>query len=323
MNSSNSQTDWLSVLTISRCSVMREVVSEEGRFLMVVMTSLYDELLAKLRQHGVEPDPDHKDQHLLISREAITQLIEAAKLCADDVVLEVGPGPGHVTREICGKAGFVHAIELDERFTPMLSEVAGSCKNLEVAYGSALEVGWPREVNKFVANPPYSILEPLLMQIIRAKNITTVCMTIGEEYYRRCTAPSEHMTRTSLLTNGFFNVELVTMLDKDSFFPRSRERSVIMRLARKDGKKSDFGMRKLASRIISMPNETVAGFLRNLIGENIKVNVRTLDLKSIPTVRSLGLDQSLEKTRLGELDNTGITKVIKAVNALKRNFRHL
>jgi len=290
---------------------------------MVTAVSLHDDLMEKLRRYGIEPDSDHMDQHLLISEEAIAQLMQAADLSADDVVLEVGPGPGHVTREICGKAGFVHAIELDERFAPMLAEVGESCGNLEVAYGSALEVSWPREVNKLVSNPPYSILEPLLMLMIREKNIRIICMTIGQEYYRRCTAPPSLMTKTGLLTAGYFDVELVAEIPGESFYPRSRDDSVIMRLTRKDKKKADFGIRMLASRMITMPNETVKGFFQNLIGQRITVSARNLDLTSIPTVRSLKLAPELERTPLGKLNNSGISKVVRALNSLKSFFRHL
>ena len=280
--------------------------------------SLQSEILNLLDKYDVKLDPDRKDQHILTSREAITRLVDSAELSPDDIVLEIGPGPGQITEVIAQNAGKVYAVEIDERFKPILDDLQRKCENMEVIFGSALDMKWPT-VNKLVSNPPFSILEPLIERLVKEKKIKTCSFVIGEKYYQRCAAVKERATRTSLMTRAFFDVELVDEIDGDKFFPQSREESVIMKLSRKDKKKSDFGLRLLVSRMINTPNQSVVRLLRDIINE--KVNLRTMDYRNIPTVKSLNIPENTLRKSLRDLDNMDIQVLARIIGSLKRKFR--
>lgn len=276
---------------------------------------LKSEMLGLLDKHNIKLDPDRKDQHILTSKEAITQLIDSAELAPDDAVLEIGPGPGQITRAIAEKAGKIYAIEIDKRFEPILEDLQKQYDNLEVIFGSALDVKWP-PVNKMVSNPPFSILEPLVERLIKEKKIESSSFVIGEKYYQRCIASKDRATRTSFMTQAFFDVELISKISGDKFFPRSREESVIMKLLRKDKKKTDFGLRLLVSRMVNIPNESVISLLRDIINE--KVNLRTMDFRNIPTVKSLNVPESTLRKSLRDLDNTDISILARVIGSLKK-----
>lgn len=279
---------------------------------------LQSEILGLLDRYDIKLDPDRKDQHILTSREVITRLVNSAELTPDDIVLEIGPGPGQITESIAKNAGKVYAIEIDERFSPILDDLQKKYENLEVIFGSALDIKWPA-VNKLVSNPPFSILEPLIERLIKEKKIESSSFVIGEKYYQRCAAVKDRATRTSLMTQAFFDVELISKIDGDKFFPRSREESVIMKLLRKDKKGSDFGLRLLVSRMVNTPNESVVGLLRDIINE--KVNLRTMDYRSIPTVKSLNVPEATLRKSLRDLDNMDINVLARTIGSLKRRFR--
>lgn len=280
--------------------------------------SLQSEIIDILKRYDIKLDPDRKDQHILTSREIITRLVDSATLTPDDVVLEIGPGPGQITESIAQKAGKVYAIEIDERFKPILDDLQKKYKNLEVLFGSALDIKWPA-ANKLVSNPPFSILEPLIERLVKEKKIKTISLVTGEKYYQRCAAIKDRATRTSLMTQAFFDVELVSKIDGDKFFPPSREESVIMRLLRKDKKKSDFGLRLLVLRMLNTPNESVVGLLRDIINE--MVNLRTMNYRDIPTVKSLNIPETTLKKTLRDLDNVDINVLAKVIQSLKGRFR--
>jgi len=291
---------------------------KEGKFEPLEEDNLQSEILNLLDKYDVKLDPDRKDQHILTSRESITRLVDSAELSPEDVVLEIGPGPGQITEVIAQNSGKVYAVEIDERFRPILDDLQRKCENLEVIFGSALDIKWPT-VNKLVSNPPFSILEPLIERLVKEKKIKTCSFVIGEKYYQRCAAVKDSATRTSLMTQAFFDVELVAKIDGDKFFPQSREESVIMRLLRKDKKKSDFGLRLLVSRMVNTPNESVVRLLRDIINE--KVNLRTMDYRNIPTVKSLNIPESTLRKSLRDLDNRDINILARAIGSLRRGFR--
>ncbi len=291
---------------------------EIGKFEHKEEDNLQSEILDLLDKYNIKLDPDRKDQHILTSREAINQLVNSAELAPDDVVLEIGPGPGQITEVIAQNTGKVYAIEIDERFGSVLDDLQKKYGNLEVIFGSALDVKWP-DVNKMVSNPPFSILEPLIERLVKEKKIESCSFVIGEKYYQRCAAIKDRATRTSLMTQAFFDVELVSKIDGDKFFPQSREESVIMKLLRKDRKKADFGLRLLVSRMVNTPNESVVGLLRDIINE--KVNLRTMDYQNIPTVKSLNVPETTLRKSLRDLDNMDINVLARAIGSLKKRFR--
>lgn len=279
--------------------------------------SLKSEILNLLDRYDIRLDPDRKDQHILISKEVINRLVDSAELNPDDSVLEIGSGPGQITEAIAQSAGQVYAIEIDKKFKPILDDLQKKYKNLEVIFGSALDIQWPA-VNKMVSNPPFSILEPLIERLVAEKRIGSSSFVIGEKYYQRCAAVKDRATRTSLMTRAFFDVKLVSEIDGDKFFPESREKSVIMKLLRKDKKKSDFGLRLLVSRMVNTPNESVVSLLRDIINE--KVNLRTMDYRSIPAVKSLNIPEVTLRKSLRDLNNMDIAILVRTIESLKKRF---
>lgn len=279
--------------------------------------SLKSEILDLLDRFSIRLDPDRKDQHILTSKEVINRLVDSAELTSNDSVLEIGPGLGQITEIITQNAGQVYAVEIDERFKPILDDLQKKYKNLEVIFGSAIDINWPA-VNKVVSNPPFSILEPLIERLVKEKRVGLSSFIIGEKYYQRCTAVKDRATRTSIITQAFFDVKLISDIDGDKFFPQSREKAVIMQLLRKDKKQSDFGLRLLVSRMVNTPNESVIGLLRDIINE--KVNLRTMDYQNIPTVKSLNVPETTLRKSLRDLDNTDINILAKAIGLLRRKF---
>jgi 16S rRNA (adenine1518-N6/adenine1519-N6)-dimethyltransferase len=103
-------------------------------------------------------------QHFLADENILGVIGRLAELGPDDVVLEVGPGLGVLTRYLAGRVSRVHAVELDRSLAPQLD---GLGANVAVTYGDALALDLaavePR-ATKLVANLPYNIATPLLVE---------------------------------------------------------------------------------------------------------------------------------------------------------------
>jgi len=272
-----------------------------------------DKLFDLLDRFDIKPDHKYLDQHLLISKETIDKLVESAEITEKDSVLEIGPGPGQITEALAQKAGEVYAIEIDERFKPILDELTQRHPNIEVIMGSALEERWPK-VNKLVANPPFSIFESLLGKIIQDGNIQEVVIVIGERFYEVSVPSEQQMSKTGLMSRAFFDTELIAVIDPDDFYPRGKERSVILRMKRKRKKDGNPGLRSLVSRMLRSPNSNVGSLVHDAIYDNYERSSQ--DPRQISTPESLHIPKNIMNKRLQDLSNSDITTLWHAINSI-------
>ena len=106
-------------------------------------------------------------QHFLVDENIVRVAGRMADLHADDVVLEVGPGLGVLTAYLADRVGFVHAVEIDLSLAPHLHQRFGERRNVSLVFEDALEYPLAEldpEPNKFVANLPYNVATPLIVE---------------------------------------------------------------------------------------------------------------------------------------------------------------
>jgi 16S rRNA (adenine1518-N6/adenine1519-N6)-dimethyltransferase len=106
-------------------------------------------------------------QHFLVDENIVAVAGKMAELSPDDVVLEVGPGLGVLTKYLADHVGLVHAIEIDWGLEPHLHQLLGARKNVNLVFDDALEHPLDElepAPNKFVANLPYNVATPLVME---------------------------------------------------------------------------------------------------------------------------------------------------------------
>ena len=115
-------------------------------------------------------------QNFLIDPRVLEKIIKSAGITPEDFVLEIGPGIGTMTQYLCENARAVTAVEIDRNLIPILEETLGAYPNAEVICQDILKLDLARlaqEKNngapiKVVANLPYYITTPIIMEIGRA-----------------------------------------------------------------------------------------------------------------------------------------------------------
>jgi 16S rRNA (adenine1518-N6/adenine1519-N6)-dimethyltransferase len=100
-------------------------------------------------------------QHFLIDENILGVIGRLAELQPDDVVLEIGPGEGVLTRYLAQRVKRVHAVEIDESLAPRL---AGLGDNVDLRFGDALQLDLRSDATKLGANLPYNVATPLLVE---------------------------------------------------------------------------------------------------------------------------------------------------------------
>ena len=139
--------------------------------------------------------PDKRlGQHFLLDETVLARAVEFAQFQPDDRVLEVGPGPGTLTKSLLDAGALVHAIELDSEAAAHLHRVFSAeigNHRLEVVEGDAIAIAWPDGLTHVVCNPPYQISSPLIERIeryqrdaLRAGNsgLAAVVLLLQEEF---------------------------------------------------------------------------------------------------------------------------------------------
>jgi 16S rRNA (adenine1518-N6/adenine1519-N6)-dimethyltransferase len=124
-------------------------------------------------------------QHFLVDENILGVIGRLAELAREDVVLEIGPGLGVLTRFLADRVAHVHAIELDRTLEPQLREALGDRENVILHFGDALRFDHgsldpaPR---KLVANLPYNVATPLVAESLDGlPSIERWCVMVQRE----------------------------------------------------------------------------------------------------------------------------------------------
>ncbi len=106
-------------------------------------------------------------QHFLADPNILEVIGRLAEPAASDVVLEIGPGLGVLTRYLSDRVGLVHAVEVDRSLAQRLEEAVGDRENVRIHWGDALRLDLAAldpAPTKLVANLPYNVATPIVVE---------------------------------------------------------------------------------------------------------------------------------------------------------------
>lgn len=173
-----------------------------------------------------ENNTDFFDQHFLINESIIQKFINEANLTKDDIVVEVGPGKGQISQLIAKKVKKLYCIELDERLKPFLKRISDNNPNVEIIFGSILDLEIPK-CTKIVTSLPYSIVEPFINKLISCE-FEEALMITGAKFANNVI--KKNINKLSILTNCYFSSHKIMDIIPESFKPAPRVMSSMIRL---------------------------------------------------------------------------------------------
>ncbi len=179
-----------------------------------------------LSRLGVRPSKS-RGQHFLVDTRVAARQIDHADLRPSDVVLEIGPGLGVLTRRLVERARHVVAIESDRRFATYLQRAV---PDAEIVHGDALKVDWPA-FDVMVSNLPYQISSPLTFRLLGTPFDRAILMYQREFARRMVAAPGT--PDYSRLSVGVYVRAACTILERvprNAFHPRPKVDSALVRL---------------------------------------------------------------------------------------------
>jgi 16S rRNA (adenine1518-N6/adenine1519-N6)-dimethyltransferase len=124
-------------------------------------------------------------QHFLVDENILGVIGRLAELDEADVVLEIGPGLGVLTRYLADRVSLVHAVELDRSLEPALTEALATRLNVALVFGDAVRLdvsSLEPPACKLVANLPYNVATPIVIETLLGDNeLRQWCVMVQRE----------------------------------------------------------------------------------------------------------------------------------------------
>ena len=256
-------------------------------------------------------------QNFITDQNLLRAIVDDAKITKDDVVVEIGPGAGTLTREIAKKAKEVFSFEIDNNLAPILNETLQDCPNSTVIFKDFQKVE-DEQLNqilnnreyKVVANLPYYITTPIIMKLIESayppKSITVMVQKEVAERLKSNAVTSE-IGAISLSIALYGDVEMTRVVSRKMFMPEPNVDSAVIRIDMQnkydniDKKpvkkliKAAFNMRRKTflnniSNAFNISKDTIKEVLKELnIDENIRGEAVSID-NYIAIAKKLGIN---------------------------------
>ena len=254
-----------------------------------------------------------KGQNFLIASWVPQRIAEDAGVDHTAGVLEIGPGIGPLTQQLCLRAGKVCAVEVDTRLEPILEQTVGEFSNLEILWGDVLQQDIPSLVReKFAglrpmacANLPYYITSPILTALLESECFDSVTVMVQKEVAQRIAAKpgAADYSAFTVFCQYYAEPELLFDVPAGCFMPAPKVTSAVVQLkVRKElpwniadqdiffrTVRASFAMRrkKLSNGLASgFPELSKAGAAEVLAACGLDANVRgeTLDIPTFAAI---------------------------------------
>ena len=192
-----------------------------------------------LSQHGFHFSKA-KGQNFLIAPWVPQSIAEQAGVDETAGVLEIGPGIGSLTQQLCLRAKKVCAVELDERLEPILDITVGEFDNLEIFWNDVLKLDLPTLVEgefsglrpMACANLPYYITSPILTALLEADCFESVTVMVQKEVAQRISAAPGSADYSAFTVFCQYYAEPALLFDVPAhcFLPQPKVTSAVIQL---------------------------------------------------------------------------------------------
>ena len=181
-------------------------------------------------------------QNFLKDQNIINKIVDSINPTKDDLIIEIGPGAGSLTKKLVNKKCDVLCFEIDERLKKYLDEI--NSNNLKVEYKDFLKVDLKEyDFGKYnnlyyVGNLPYYITTAIINKIVEESNPYEITIMIQKEVALRFLAKpnSKEYSSISIFLQYNFDIEKVCLVSKNCFEPIPKVDSMVIKLKRKKDK---------------------------------------------------------------------------------------
>lgn len=282
----------------------------------------------------VEKNPNPtKDQHFMVDQNMLEQIYDSANIQEGESIVEIGGGSGALTDYLVRGNNHVTVIEKDPYYASLLKKKYTEISNVTVIEGDALQFDY-QNYDRLVANLPYTITEPFLINLARTgalnynpsntkeSKLKSITLVLSQNSTRKMVAPvqitdgnSKHLNQEfgimGAICKSFCDLEIVTSIPSECFYPEPAVTSFLVNLTPKKEKTTvDRIMRALLEdRKMTLPSIKKTYQLMLLRGELYKINKHKKD-----SSRLLGksfTSKTIENENIYNLSHAQISQLVQ------------
>lgn len=284
------------------------------------MENILEETKSIMKKYGIRANKN-LGQNFLINNEVVEKIVSGSEISQEDMIIEIGPGLGTLTKYLLEKAGKVLCIELDTRMIKILKDRFSNCENFEVINQDVLKVNLNEIIKenkkdgkiksvKVVANLPYYITTPIIMKLLEDKlDIESITVMIQKEVADRLIEiPGGKNTGAITYTVYYYcESEKIMEVPNSSFIPEPEVTSEVIKMNLRDKPVVELENPKVMFMIIKSAFMQRRKTLLNAL-TNTKVFINKQE--GIEVLKKLNLNENVRAETLSIYDFANITKLI-------------
>ena len=245
-------------------------------------------------------------QHFLTDPGVIDAIVRAIAPAPNDVIVEIGPGRGAITRSLAARAGHLHAVELDRDLAARLRTEFATDDRVSIYEADALQFDYASigKSLRIVGNLPYNISTPLLFELIRYRDqIVDMHFMLQKEVVDRMAASpgSKAYGRLGIMLGCHFQMDGLFDVDRLAFDPPPEVISSVVRLAPLPAGTYDINDEERLSRLVAQAFSQRRKTIRNSLRK----------VADVALLESVGIDPGLRPEAIP------IAAYVRLANALE------
>ena len=281
--------------------------------------NLYQETKFIMNKYNVTANKNY-GQNFLTDEYIVNSIIDNSSITKEDLVIEVGPGLGTLTKYLIESAGHTISVELDPKMITVLKDRFSLYDNFTLLHDDILKVDLNtlientlKEKNlkkaKVVANLPYYITTPIIMKLLEEKlNLDSITVMVQKEVAERLSAvPGKNNTGAIKYTIWYYTEpEIILEVPKESFVPSPKVDSAVLKLNVLKSPSVDIENEELFFKVIK------AGFMqkrKTLLNSLSNSNIASKDILEKMLI-NLNIDLKIRAENLSLNDFKNITEYL-------------
>ena len=284
------------------------------------MENILEETKSIMKKYNIRANKS-LGQNFLINSEVVENIINSSEITKEDMVIEIGPGLGTLTKYLLERAGKVLCIELDSKMVKILNDRFSIYDNFEIINADVLKINLNKIINenkkqekikkvKVVANLPYYITTPIIMKLLEERlDIEGITVMIQKEVADRLIEiPGGKNTGAITYTVYYYcESEKIMEVPNSSFIPEPEVTSEVIKMNLRDKPAVEIKNPKVMFMIIKSAFMQRRKTLLNAL-TNTKVFINKDE--GLKILKKLNLSENVRAEELSIQDFANIAKII-------------
>jgi 16S rRNA (adenine1518-N6/adenine1519-N6)-dimethyltransferase len=200
-------------------------------------------------------------QNFIYDHGFLRAIVRELNIIPADYIVEIGTGAGSLTKVLAETGATIKTVEIDERLQSHLTTEFANIKNVDLVFGDVMEIDWTKEPKfRIVANVPYYITTPILMQFLNLNNCTDINILVAKDVADRIVAVPNtgEYGALSVTAQVYGECKIIKTVPKTIFVPQPKIDSAFVKITKYDNVNCDKKLlEKLLKGLFALRRKTI------------------------------------------------------------------